>query len=74
MKYYTISFPGECSQHVQETWSEEQLLQSSYYRHWVLKMCEYNMHEKITNELFIEDWKTVHWAVETNQFGDLPVK
>jgi hypothetical protein len=32
------------------------------------------MHEKITNELFIEDWKTVHWAVETNQFGDLPVK
>ena len=24
MKYWTIVFPGECGQHVQETWSEDQ--------------------------------------------------
>lgn len=69
MRYWTIAFPGECGQHVQETWSEEQLLASSYYKHWVLKMTEYGKHEHITNENFIEDWCIIHWAMETDKFG-----
>jgi len=69
MRYWTISFPGEFGQHVQETWSEEQLLRSPYYNRWIYKMCEANMHDKITNENFIDDWTVVYWAVETGQFG-----
>jgi hypothetical protein len=70
MKYWTISFPGECDQHVTETWSEGQLLKSSYYKHWVFKMFEANKHALINNENFIEDWCAVHWAVETDQWGN----
>ena len=69
MKYWTISFPGECGQHVTETWSEEQLLSSPYYKHWVLRMTEANKHQHISNENFIEDWCIIHWAIETDQFG-----
>jgi hypothetical protein len=38
-------------------------------------MCEANLHDKITNENFIDDWTVVNWAQETNQFGaPIPVK
>ena len=70
MKYWTISFPGECGQHVVETWSEEQIFKSPYYKHWMLKMCEANKHELISDKRCIEDWITVHWAVETDQWGN----
>ncbi len=70
MKYYTISFPGECGQHVTETWSEEQLLKSTYYKLWVFKMVEANLHTRISNEQFIDDWRVIHWAVETDEFGN----
>lgn len=63
MKYYTISFPGECGQDVTETWTEKQILSSSWYRNWVLKMVENNQHKLITNENAIDDWCVVHWAV-----------
>lgn len=69
MKYWTIHFPGECGQYVTETWTEEQLLRSRYYKDWVFKMTEANKHELISNERFIEDWTTIHWAVETDEFG-----
>lgn len=69
MKYYSIAFPGEFGQHVAETWSEEQILKSSWYKHWVLKMCEINKHDQITDENAIDDWIVVHWAVETDEWG-----
>lgn len=69
MKYWTIVFPGECGQHVQETWTEEQILKS-YYSYWFHKMCEVNKHDLISNERCIEDWVTVHWAMETDEFGN----
>lgn len=69
MKYWTISFPGECDQHVTETWSEEQILKSSWYKHWFLKMSEANKHEQINNENAIGDWIVVHWAVESDEWG-----
>jgi hypothetical protein len=69
MKYYTIVFPGDFGQHVQETWSTQQILQS-YYTHWYGKMVEANKHDLISPELCIEDWCVVHWATETDMFGN----
>lgn len=75
MKYWTTVFPGEYGQHVQETWSDKQILSSAWYKHWVKQMIRSNLESLITDELAIDDWKVVHWAVETNQFGaPLPVK
>jgi hypothetical protein len=70
MKYWTICFPGECDQHVQETWSAEQIMKSSWYRNWVLKMVQANKNSLMTEQNAIDDWVTVHWAVETDEFGN----
>jgi hypothetical protein len=69
MKYYTIVFPGEFGQHVQETWNTEQILKS-YYTYWVTKMLENSKGEDISENLCIEDWITTHWAEETDEFGN----
>lgn len=69
MKYWTIKFPGECGQHVTETWNEKQILESSWYKHWLLKMIQANKHDLINNENAINDWVVVHWAVETDEWG-----
>lgn len=69
MKYYTICFPGEYDQHVIETWSTEQIL-NSYMGHWSGQMESINKDDEITEENCIEDWITIHWAEETDQFGD----
>lgn len=68
MKYWTIAFPGECGQHVQETWSEEQILKSAWYRNWVYKMVQAS--KEWNDQLAIEDWCTIHWAVETDEWGN----
>ena len=67
MKYWTIVFPGECGQHVQETWSEDQIIES-YYKYWYGKMVQVNRHDLISRELCIDDWCVVHWAEETDEF------
>lgn len=71
MKYYTIVFPGEYGQHVQETWTEEQILKSAWYRNWVLNVVQadraYLLEDKQTA---IVDWIVVHWAIETDQWGN----
>lgn len=69
MKYWTIVFPGEFGQHVQETWSEDQIIKS-YYTYWYGKMVQANKHELISRELCIDDWCTIHWAMETDEFGN----
>lgn len=69
MKYWTIAFPGECGQHVQETWSEDQIIQS-YYTYWSTKMIENGHRGDISRESCIDDWTVVHWATETDQFGN----
>lgn len=75
MKYYTISFPGEFGQHVVETWSEEQIL-SSYLSYWTSKMLDkYKApHPDITKENCIADWCVVHWAEETDKWGNPFIK
>lgn len=63
MKYYLISFPGEYNQHVEETWSEDQII-DSYYKYWVGKMLMNRLGGKLSRENCIEDWCAVHWAIE----------
>ena len=69
-RYWTIVFPGECGQHVQETWSEKQILTSAWYRNWILMMVQADRAHLMSDQAALDDWRVVHWAVETNQFGD----
>ena len=70
MKYYTITFPGECGQHVQETWSEEEIFKSAWYRNWVLMMVQADKAHLMSNKAAIDDWIVVHWAIETDEWGN----
>lgn len=70
MKYYTISFPGEFGQHVVETWNEEQILES-YWDYWCERMTEAGKDPEVhTFQDCIDDWCVVHWATETDQWGN----
>jgi hypothetical protein len=69
MKYYTIVFPGEYGQHIQETWRTDQILKS-YYTYWVTKMIQNHKQSDISEDLCIEDWIISHWAEETDEFGN----
>ena len=69
MKYYTICFPGEYGQHVVETWSTEQIL-NSYMGYWSGQMESMGLDDEITEENCINDWIAIHWAEETDQYGN----
>jgi hypothetical protein len=68
-KYYTIVFPGEFGQHVQETWTREQILKV-YWTSWNRKMFQSGNSDKVSEENCIEDWIVTHWAEETDEFGN----
>ena len=68
MKYWTICYPGEYGQNVQETFSEEQIIKS-YFVYWASKVIECGRGDEVTRERCIDDWIVVHWACETDQFG-----
>lgn len=68
MKYWTIVFPGEYGQHVQETWSEDQIIES-YYTYWCGKMIQNVSNPDLNRDNCIYDWCVVHWAMETDEFG-----
>lgn len=69
MKYYTICFPGEYGQHVAETWSEDQII-DSYYGYWHTKMIAAGKQDEVNRENCIEDWCVLHWADETDKWGN----
>ena len=69
MKYWTIAFPGEFGQHVVETWSEDQIIKS-YYSYWSQKMIMNVPNADLSREKCIDDWCVVHWAVETDKWGN----
>ena len=69
MKYWTIAFPGEYGQHVVETWSEDQIMES-YYMYWCGKMIQNVPNPDLSRENCIYDWCVVHWAVETDEWGN----
>lgn len=68
MKYWTMCYPGEFGQHVAETFSEDQII-LSYYTYWSTMMIKNQKGADISREHCIQDWITVHWAEETNEFG-----
>lgn len=68
MRYYTICYLGEFNQHVEETFSEDQIIKS-YFDYWSDKMKEIGKEHMISKEKCIEDWIVVHWAVETDKYG-----
>lgn len=69
MKYYTISFPGEHGQHVTETWSEDQIIES-YYTYWCGKMIQNVKDPDLSRDNCIADWLVIHWGIETDQWGN----
>ena len=69
MKFWTITFPGEFGQHVVETWNEDQIIRS-YYTYWYANMVRAGKADEATKENCILDWTIVHWAVETDGFGN----
>jgi hypothetical protein len=64
VKYYKISFLGECGQYVEEIWSEKQILSNTWYKNWTIMMVEDDKAFMIDNKTAIDDWVVVHWAVE----------
>lgn len=68
MRYYTICYPGEFDQHIEETFSEDQIIES-YFEYWSGRMEEVGKEDMISKERCIEDWVVVHWAVETDRYG-----
>jgi hypothetical protein len=68
MNYYSISFPGEFGQHVEEIWSEDQIIES-YYKYWCGKMIENVPNPDLSRDECIADWRVIHWAVEVNRPG-----
>lgn len=69
MKYWTICYPGDEDEAVYETLSEDQIIEQ-YYKYWSIKMIEAGKGDDITRERCIEDWTIVHWAWETDEFGN----
>ena len=69
--YLTIIFPGEHGQYVQETWPEH-CITNAFYNEWKERMLTRKITPENINEYqFLEHWKTIHWAVETDEFGNL---
>ena len=68
-RYWTIVFPGEFGQHVQETWNEDQII-ASYFKYWCVNMIQSGHGDQVTRERCIDDWCVVHWAVKTDQWGN----
>lgn len=69
MKYWTIAFPGERGQNVVETWSEKQIL-DSYFPYWCEMMVKSGKGDFVNEADCIDDWCVVHWAVETDEWGN----
>ena len=69
MKYYTICYPGEHGQHVQETFSEYQIL-TSYFDYWYGQMRKVDKYDEISIKNCIEDWICGHWAWRTDAQGN----
>ena len=69
LNYWTITYPGEYGQHVVETFDEDQII-AHYFRHWCLKMIENGRGDEVSRERCIDDWIVVHWATQTDRWGN----
>lgn len=70
MKFYTILYLGEVGQHVQETFSESQIIES-YWDHWSEKMRTISADpSQVSQENCIKEWIVIHTAYESDMFGN----
>ena len=63
MKLYEIVYPNENNQDIVEVLTEDEII-ARYYPHWEKKMIDNYPDEARTRQRCIDDWCTVHWAVE----------
>ena len=69
MKYWTICYPSDEDGVVYETLSEQDIL-THYFDYWSNQMKNVGKKNEISTSLCIEDWCIIHWAWETNIYGD----
>lgn len=65
MKLYEIGYPDENGNDIVEILTEDEVL-SSYWDYWTTRMREVGREHLISKERCIEDWVTIHWAMEIN--------
>jgi hypothetical protein len=65
MKAYEICYPDEEGNNVVEVLTEDEII-NTYWEYWKGRMESVGRHHLITRERCIEDWCTIHWAMEIN--------
>jgi hypothetical protein len=65
MRHFTYIEPGPNDEALEKTLSESEIF-DSYWPFWYSKMTNKfgNDHPLINWESCLEDWKTIHWAIE----------
>jgi hypothetical protein len=66
MRHWTIAYPDEHNNHIEETLSEDQII-AEYWEYWCGKMRQVGREHLISRERCIEDWCVIHWAWEKNK-------
>lgn len=70
MRYFTYIEPGEEDEEVHVTLSEDEI-RNEYYPYWYGKMCKKfgkeNVDKNYSFEDCLEDWRIIHWAVESDE-------
>jgi hypothetical protein len=69
MKYWTICYPLDDDRVAYETLAEPEIL-AQYFDYWSGRMKSVGRHSQISAANCIEDWCIIHWAWETNVYGD----
>jgi hypothetical protein len=69
MRYWSCSYPDEHGRHVVETLSDDDIL-NEYWDYWYAKMCDKFGKEHVDTNYSkmecIDDWVTIHWAIESS--------
>lgn len=65
MKLYEIYYPDENDNDCVEILTEDEIIES-YWEYWTGRMKSVGREDMISRERCIDDWVTIHWAVEVN--------
>ncbi len=65
MKYYSICYPDEHNNHIEETLSEQDIL-DHYWEYWYEAMVRAGKRDLISLDRCIGDFVTVNWAWEVD--------
>lgn len=61
MKYYSICYPDEFGNHVEETLSEQDII-DFYWEYWYEAMVRAGKRDLVSIDRCVEDWIVVNWA------------